>query len=150
MERITWPVTIYNPDNRLQETVVAWYDQRPGFAVFPGAVMRRLGIEPDLPLTITEPDGTRAVKDSRSLHLSIEGQTGRGVVIFGDDDESPRITNITLFGMGLKFDPTEKRLVKRLPRMKPPEWYERQRKIKEAVERIEAERRNAANQEREV
>ena len=141
----TWPVTIYNPDNQRQETIEAWYDERPGFAVFPKTVMRRLGIEPDLPLTITGPDGARLVKDSRSLHLTIEGQTGRGVVIFGDDDESPRIANITLFGMGLKLDPAENRLLKRLPRIKPPEWYEEQRKLKEAIEQIEAERKNAAN-----
>lgn len=145
MEKLTWPVTIYNPDNQRQETIEAWHDERPGFAVFPRAVMRQLGIGPDLPLTITEPDGARLVKDSRSLHLSIEGQSGRGVVIFGDDDESPRITNITLFGMGLKLDPSENRLVKRLPRIKPPEWYEEQRKLKEAIEQIEAERKNAAN-----
>lgn len=98
-----------------------------------------------MPLTTTEPDGALVVKDSRSLHLSIEGQSGRGVVIFGDDNESPRITNITLFGMGLKLDPAENRLVKRLPRIKPPEWYEEQRKLKEAIEQIEAERKNAAN-----
>ena len=107
--------------------------------------MCRLGIEPDLPLTITEPDGTLVVKDSRSLHLSIEGQTGRGVVIFGDDNESPRITNITLFGMGLKLDPAENRLVKRLPLIKPPWWYEHQRKLKEAIAQIEAEHRDAVN-----
>lgn len=141
MEQLTWPVTIRNPDNQRQETIDAWYDGRPGFAVFPGIVMRRMGIEPGLPLTITEPDGTLVVKDSRSLHLSIQGQTGRGVVIFGDNEESPKITNITLFGMGLKLDPAENRLVKRLPRTKPPWWYEHQRKLKEAIERIEAERR---------
>ena len=145
MKRLAWPVTIYNPDNQRQETIEAWYDEWPGFTVFPGTVMRRLGIELGWPLTITEPDGALVVKDSHSLHLSIEGQTGRGVVIFGDDDESPRITNITLFGMGLKLDPAENRLVKRLPRIKPLWWYEHQRKLKEAIERIEAERRNAAN-----
>jgi len=149
MEKLTWPVTIYNPDNQQQETIEAWYDERPGFALFPRTVMRRLGIEPGLPLTITEPDGALVVKDSRSLHLGIEGQTGRGVVIFGDDDESPRVTNITLFGMGLKLDSAENCLVKRLPRIKPPWWYELQRKLKQEIERIEAERGNAANQGRE-
>ena len=48
MEKLTWPVTIYNPGNQRQETIEAWYDERPGFAVFPRAVMRRLGIRTGL------------------------------------------------------------------------------------------------------
>ena len=150
MGEFTWPVTIYNPDNQRQETIDARYDKRPGFAVFPRTLMRRLGIEPNFPLTITEPDGALIVKDGRSLHLSIQRQTGRGVVIFGDDDQYPRITNITLFGMGLKLDPAESRLVKRLPRIKPPGWYQEQRLLREAIERMEAEpRTNISDNERE-
>ena len=76
--------------------------------------------------------------------MTIKGRSGPATVVFGDTDELPRVSKITLGGVRLKVDPNENRLVYEMPRMKPPEWYEEQRLLREWVERIEAERRGGS------
>ena len=124
-------------------------DEWSSYAVFPENLLRRLGIRPERQQEFEQRDGNRVVKWIGQAHVTIEGQTGPATVVFGDTDETPRVSKITLSGVRLKVDPVENCLVYEAPRMKPPGWYEEQRKLKEAVERIEAERRNAATQERE-
>lgn len=151
MTKIKWSVTISALDsNAPSETVAAQVDDWSIFAVFPETLLRRLGIRPERQQEFERRDGTREVNWIRHARVTIEGQTGPATVVFGDADETPRGSKVTLSGVLLKVDREKNRLVYKPPRMKPPWWYEHQRKLKEAIERIEAERRtNIADNKRE-
>ena len=141
MKDITCSVTISALDgNAPSETVVAQIDDWSSFAVFPDTLLRRLGIRPERQQKFERRDGTRVVKWIGQAQVTIEGQCGSATVVFGDTDETPMVSKVTLSGVRLKVDPAENRLVYKMPRIKPPEWYEHQRKLKDAIERIEAER----------
>lgn len=132
--------------NAPSETIEAQVDEWSSFAVFPEDLLQQLGIKTERQQEFEKRDGSRVVKWVGHARVTIEGQTGPATVVFGDSDESPRVSRITLSSISLKFDPVENRLVYKMPRIKPPGWYEEQRKLNEAIERIEAQRRNAANQ----
>ena len=141
MKDIKCSVTISALDsNAVSGTVEAQVDDWSSFAVFPDTLLRRLGIRPERQQEFERRDGTRVVKWIGHARVTIEGQTGPATVVFGDADETPRVSKVTLSGVLLKVDREKNRLVYKTPRIKPPGWYEHQRKLKEAIERIEAER----------
>ena len=135
--------------NAPSDTVDAQVDEWSSFAVFPENLLRRLEIRPERQQEFEKRDGSRVVKWIGQARVTIEGHTGPATVVFGDADETPSVSKITLSSVRLKFDPAENRLVYVMPRMKPPGWYEEQRKLKEAIERIEAEHETPADQGRE-
>ena len=127
--------------NDLCETIEARVDDWSSYAVFPENLLQRLGIEPERQHEFERRDGSRVTKWIGHAKVTIEGQTGPATVVFGDTDEPPRVSKITLGGVRLKVDREHNRLVYEMPRMKPPEWYEEQRQLNEAIERFKAERR---------
>ena len=150
MATIQCSVTISALDsNDLSETVEAQVDAWSSYAVFPENLLRRLEIKPERQHEFERRDGSRVVKWIGYARVTIEGQAGPATVVFGDTDEPPRVSKITLAGVRLRVDPEHNRLVYEMPRMKPPGWYEEQRLLREWVEGIEVGRGNAANQGRE-
>ena len=137
MVTIQCSVTISALDsNDLSETVEAQVDNRSSYAMFPENLLQRLGIKPERQHEFERRDGSRVVKWIGHARVTIEGQTGPATVVFGDTDEPPRVSKITLSGVRLRVDPEQNRLVYEMPRMKPPGWYEEQRLLREWVERI--------------
>lgn len=142
MAPIECSVTISALDsNDRSETVDARVDEWSSYAVFPDDLLVRVGIRPVRQQEFERRDGTRAVKWIGHARVTIEGQTGPATVVFGDTDELPRVSRITLSGVRLRVDKEKDRLVYQMPRIKPPGWYEEQRLLREWVERMEAERR---------
>ena len=143
-------VEISNIHRDLVETVEVLVGTGCSHSLFPRSLLTRLGIVEKRRVKFERPDGTIVEMGMGEARIRIEDRQAPTNVVFNDDDEPASLGKVTLSGLCMKIDPEQNRLVKYLPRMKPPGWYEHQRKLKEAIESIEAERRNAANQEREV
>jgi predicted aspartyl protease len=110
------------------------------FSYFPGSLLSRLGISQKERIQLERPHGAVVEMWLGQAWVRIDDREGPASVVFDDDDAPARLGSVTLSGLCIRIDPDENRLLKYLPRKKPPEWYERQRKLKEAIERIEAER----------
>ena len=124
-------------DRDRAESVEALVGTGCTFAHFPTALLSRLGITGNRIVKLERPDGTVAEMWMGQASVSVEDREAPTNVIFDADDAPARLGRITLSGLCMKIDPDEDRLVKYLPRMKPPGWYEHQRKLKEAIERME-------------
>lgn len=149
MSEIRCSVTISALDsNSWSEILEARVDEWSSYAVFPEDLLRRLGIKRERQQEFKRSDGSRVLMWTGHARVTIEGQTGPATVVFGDSDTTPTVSRITLSGVSLKADPVESRLVYKLPRIKPPGWYEEQRLPREWVEHIEAERRGGSTSSR--
>ena len=127
-------------DHDRAETVKALAGTGCTFAHFPTALLSRLGVSKNRLVKLERPGGTVAEMWMGQARVRVDGREGPTNVIFDADDAPARLGRITLSGLCLKIDPEEDRLVKYLPRIKPPGWYEQQRLLREWVERLEAER----------
>ena len=122
-----------NGDN--SETVEALASDRPGFLHLPRTLLYRLGITPTRMLNFKRPDGSVVEMGIADARVRFEDRSAPTPVVFDKDDAPARLGHVTLTGLGLKVDPVEHRLVEDPPLMKPPGWYEKQRLLKEWVEK---------------
>ena len=117
------------------ETVEVLASNRPGFLHLPQMLLYRLGISPTRMLKFKTPDGNIVELGVADVRVRLDDRSAPTPVVFDEDDAPARLGHVTLAGLGLKVDPAENRLVDELPLMKPPGWYEKQRLLKEWVER---------------
>ena len=140
MESFFCRLEIGGLDSGSSESMDVLASDRSGFLHLPRTFLYRLGISPTRAAKFERPDGSIVEMGIADVRVRYEDRSGATPVVFDDDDATPWLGHVTLTGLSLKLDQAEQKLVYNPPLMKPPWWYEYQQKLKEAIERIEAER----------
>ena len=146
METFECEVTLGNESGDKFETVGVQVGTGCTFSHFPRSLLHRLGISPRGTATLSDGDGTVVEMEIGDSRIRIDDRQGPATVVFDNDGTKARLGKVTLSGLCMRIDSEQKQLVKYLPRVKPSGWYEHQRKLKEAIERIEAERKGSSAQ----
>ena len=120
MGEFYYPIGIWSADGERMQTVDALVDTGASFSLFPGAMLRRLGIAPTGRRRFELADGSSIARDIGQATLHIDGDDEVRRVIFGDDDAESLIGANTLQGFLLRVDRVDKRLVRRNGRLKSP------------------------------
>ena len=118
MGEFYYPIGVWSADGERMQTVEALVDTGASFSVFPGAMLRRLGIAPTGQRRFELADGSSIRRDIGEAKLHIDGDETMRRVIFGDDDAESLIGADTLQGFLLLVDSVDERLVPRDGRLK--------------------------------
>jgi predicted aspartyl protease len=81
------------------------------FTVVPGAVLRRLGVQPVDRITVQFANGHVAEWDLGEVRATVEGRTRPILVLFGDDDGTVLIGAHALEALLFDIDVVERKLV---------------------------------------
>lgn len=85
-------------------------DSGAAFTVAPGAVLRRLGIEPDRKETFILANGECITRKVGDAYFQFEDKAGYSKVIFGQKGDSNLLGALTLETFGLILDPFKREL----------------------------------------
>ena len=105
------PITLYSDDGKTCRTVAGAVDTRVQYSVFPAGILRELGIAPQSKRRCRLPCGTLADLPSARPRVTLNGKSGRQVVLFGQDSSQIIIGQSALIGLALAADPQNKRFV---------------------------------------
>lgn len=108
----TYPVEIGNLDAQNFERMDVLVDTREFYTTLPASTLRRLGIAPTDTRGFQLADGSIIDCDIGYANVSIDGQQGVTIVVFGDEDSAPTLGSYTLTGHALEADPVNKHLTK--------------------------------------
>ena len=79
--------------------------------VFPGRVLRSLGITPEGRVSVLLGDGSRVDRDVADVRMRVEGSWVWSRAIFGEPDDAAVLGLTVLEQLGLIVDPVKRRLV---------------------------------------
>ena len=85
-------------------------DSGAAFTLAPGAVLRRLGIEPDEDLDFFLADGEKITRKVGEAYFELGDKHGTSRVIFGKKGDSSLLGALTLETFGLMLDPLKREL----------------------------------------
>ena len=105
------PITLYGDDGKTCRTVTGVVDTRVPYSVVPAGILRELGIAPQGKRRCSLPCGTRADLPSARPRVTLNGKSGRQVILFGEDSAQVVIGQSALIGLALAADPKNKRLI---------------------------------------
>jgi aspartyl protease family protein len=94
------------------DSVEALVDTGASNSVFPGSLLRRLGVEIIDRNFFRMADGRMVEFDMGTVRVRLDGRERFSVVVFGDEDMRPLLGAITLEEFHLGVDPLAKRLVR--------------------------------------
>ncbi|HEU0075226.1 MAG TPA: retroviral-like aspartic protease family protein [Dehalococcoidia bacterium] len=93
------------------EAVDALVDTGSTYTVLPGAMLRRLGVEPHRTSTFELADGSQREWQMARTWVKLNGSQEMTLVVFGEDDVQPLLGAVTLEEFLLAPDPIRQRLV---------------------------------------
>ena len=105
------PITLYSDDGKTCRTVAGAVDTRVQYSVVPAGILRKLGIAPQSKRRCRLPCGTLADLPSARPRVTLNGKSGRQVILFGEDSAPVVIGQSALIGLALAADPKNKRLI---------------------------------------
>ena len=105
------PITLYSDDEKVCRTITGVVDTRVHYSVVPADILRALGIAPQGKRRCKLPCGALADLPSARPRVTLNGKSGRQVVLFGRDSRQIIIGQSALIGLALAADPKNKRFV---------------------------------------
>ena len=105
------PITLYSDDDTVCRTVTGAVDTRVHYSVVPASILRALGIAPQGKRRCKLPGGALADLPSARPRVTLNGKSGRQVVLFGPDSKQIIIGQSALIGLALAADPENGRFV---------------------------------------
>ena len=111
MSTFTYPVMVGNPEGQRFVQIEALVDTGSTFSLFPGDMLRQLGVRPLRRVRFELADGRRVEKELGQTVLRVDGLEGTQNVVFGDAGEAALIGAVTLETFLLAVDPIRGRLV---------------------------------------
>ncbi len=105
------PITLYSDDEKVCRTVTGTVDTRMHYSVVPAAILRALGIAPQGKRRCKLPGGALVDLPSARPRVTLNGKSGRQVVLFGQDSKQIIIGQSALIGLALAADPENARFV---------------------------------------
>ena len=106
MGTFMWPIQVRNLDGNTWETVEVLVGTRASHAVLPSKMLKRLGIVPTGTREFELEDGSIVEYKIGDARIRVEGgQESIDIVVFGEDDATPRMGMTTLHGACLVVDP---------------------------------------------
>lgn len=85
-------------------------DSGAALTVAPGAMLRRLGVEPDQKQTFILANGEQVTRKVGDAYFEFEDKAGYSKVIFGQKGDSNLLGTLTLETFGLILDPFKREL----------------------------------------
>ena len=104
-------VRLANVDGGRSLDVEAVVDTGTLFTMVPASLLRELGVSPIDRFPLVLQDGRRMECDLGRAIATAEGRSIHTLVLFGEDNDRPRLGTYTLDGLRLAVDPVRGRLV---------------------------------------
>ena len=123
MKTFMWPIHVRSLDGNTWETIEVLEGTRASHAVLPSKILKRLGIIPTGTREFELEDGSIVEYKIGDARIRVEGgRESVDIVVFGEDDGTPRMGMTTLHGACLIVDPQSvseglPRLVYKMPRI---------------------------------
>ena len=111
MGAIIQTVRLANVDGRRSLDVEAVVDTGTLFTMVPALLLRKLGVSPIDRFPLVLQDGRRMEYDLGRATATAEGRSIDTLVLFGEDNDRPRLGTYTLDGLRLAVDPVRGKLV---------------------------------------
>ena len=111
------PITLYSNDGKVCRTVVGAVDTRARYSVVPADILRGLGITPQGKRSCKLPCGAPVDLPCARPRVTLNGKSGRPVVLFGQDSRQVIIGQSALTGLALAADPENKLFVNTVLRL---------------------------------
>lgn len=105
------PITLYSDDEKVWKTVTGTVNTRVHYSVVPAAILRELGVEPQGKRRCKLPGRALVHLPSARPRVTLNGKSGRQVVLFGQDSKQVIIGQSALIGLALAADPENARFV---------------------------------------
>ena len=110
MDCFTYPIEIAKTKAEKFERIDALVDTRELYSILPPSTLKRLGIAPTDTREFQLADGSIIHRDISQVRIGIDGQRHPTIVVFGEEDEAPRMGSYSLEGLRLCADAANKRL----------------------------------------
>ena len=117
VEPFMWPIRVRSLEGGEGETVEVLVGTRASHTVLPSKMLKRLGIVPTDTREFELEDGSIVEYEISHARIRIENRELPRIVVFGDDDATPRMGATTLHGAGLVVGPDGPGLVHKVPRL---------------------------------
>ena len=105
------PITLYSDDEKDCRTITGVVDTRAQYSIVPADTLTALGITPQGKRRCKLPCGALDDLPSARPRVTLNGKSGRQVVLFGRDSRQIIIGQSALIGLALAADPENKRFV---------------------------------------
>ena len=105
------PITLYSDDGKSCLTVSGAVDTRARYSIVPANILLELGIAPQSRRRCELPCGATVDLPCARPRVTLNGKSGRPVVLFGEDNQQGIIGQSALIGLALAADPVNKRFV---------------------------------------
>ncbi len=105
------PITLHSDDGKSCRSVAGVVDTRARYSIVPANILRGLGITPQGKRRCELPCGAAADLPCARPRVTLNGKSGRPVVLFGQDNGQVIIGQSALIGLALAADPENKRFV---------------------------------------
>ena len=105
------PITLYSDDEKVCRTVSGAVDTRVHYSVVPAHILKALGVTPQGKRRCKLPGGALVDLPSARPRVTLNGKSGRQVVLFGQDSKQIIIGQSALIGLALAADPENARFV---------------------------------------
>ncbi len=105
------PITLYSDDEKACQTITGVVDTRVQYSIVPADVLRALGIAPTGKRRCRLPCGTLVDLSSARPQVTLNGKSGRQVILFGEDSGQIVIGQSALVGLALAADPENKQFI---------------------------------------
>ena len=112
-----WPIHVRSLEGGEGETVEVLVGTRASHTVLPSKMLKRLEIEPGGKKRFALEDGSIVEYEIGHARIQIEGRELPKIVVFGDDDVTPRMGATTLDGASLVVASDGSRLIHKMPRV---------------------------------
>ncbi len=105
------PITLYSDDEKVCQTITGVVDTRVQYSIVPADILRTLGIVPQGKRRCRLPCGALADLPSARPRVTLNGKSGRQVVLFGEGSGQIFIGKSALIGLALAADPENKQFI---------------------------------------
>lgn len=110
MDCFTYPIEIAKTKAEKFERIEALVDTRELYSILPASTLIRMGIAPTDTREFQLADGSIIDMDIAEVRIRVDGRQSGTIVVFGDEDEAPRMGSYSLEGLRLCADAANKRL----------------------------------------
>lgn len=111
MDCFTYPIQIAKTNDSKFERIEALVDTRELYSILPASTLKRLGIAPTDTREFQLADGSIIDMDIAEVRIRVDGRQAGTIVVFGEEDEAPRMGSYSLEGLRLCADAANKRLI---------------------------------------
>ena len=105
------PITLYSDDEQVCQTITGVVDTRVQYSVVPADILRALGIVPQGKRRCRLPCGALVDLPSARPRVTLNGKSGRQVILFGEDSGQIVIGQSALVGLALAADPENRQFI---------------------------------------